>query len=189
MVSTNDIRAGQVIIVDKHLMLILEQKHIKPGKGKAFVRTKLKNLNTDSIIEKTFRADEEVESAYINKEVFTYLFHSNNTYTFMNSTDFSQIEISGDFIAKSKDYLVENLEVTLKIYNNQPIDIELPATVNLLVVEAEPADKGDTVTSASKKVKCNTGLEVNVPLFITINDNIKIDTKNGAYITRVWYGF
>lgn len=185
MVSTNDIRAGQVIIVNQDLMLILEQQHIKPGKGKAFVRTKLRNLNTNSIVEKTFRADEDVESAYINKEVFTFLFSSNNTYTFMNAADYSQVELSKDFIDESRHYLVENLDVTLKLYNNTPIEIELPTTVNLLVIESEPADRGDTVSSTTKKVTCNTGLELNVPLFININDRIKVDTRNGTYITRI----
>ena len=184
MVSTNDIRAGQVIIVEEALMLILEQQHIKPGKGKAFVRTKLKNLHTNSIVDKTFRADEDIEAAYIDKESYTYLFSTNSKFTFMNSLDYSQIEIQEQFVEKSKYFLTENMEVIFKLYKGKPIDIELPPTVDLLVIEAEPGEKGDTVSSTTKKVKCVTDLEVNVPLFINVNDQIKIDTKSGAYISR-----
>ena len=107
MVSTNDIKAGQVIIVEGSLMLILEQQHIKPGKGKAFVRTKLKNLENYSIIDKTFRSDENVESAYIDKETYKYIYSSSGMYTFMNSSDYSQIEVSEKFIEKSKNFLTE----------------------------------------------------------------------------------
>ena len=184
MVSTNEIRAGQVIIVDDSLMLILEQQHIKPGKGKAFVRTKLRNLDNSSIVDKTFRADEEVEAAFIDKEYFTYLYSSGDTYTFMNASDYTQVEVDNDFIGISSNYLIENQEVMFKIYKGKPIDIELPSTVILLVSEAEPGVKGDTVSSATKKIKCETGLEVDVPLFININDKIKIETKTGTYITR-----
>ena len=184
MVSTNEIRAGQVIIVDDSLMLILEQQHIKPGKGKAFVRTKLRNLDNSSIVDKTFRADEEVEAAFIDKEYFTYLYSSGDTYTFMNASDYTQVEVDSDFIGISSNYLIENQEVMFKIYKGKPIDIELPSTVILLVSESEPGVKGDTVSSATKKIKCETGLEVDVPLFININDKIKIETKTGTYITR-----
>ena len=184
MVSTNDIRSGQVIVVDDTLMLVLEQQHIKPGKGKAFVRTKLRNLDNSSIIDKTFRADEEVEPAFIDKVHFTYLYSSGDTYTFMNASDYTQVEVGNDFIGLSNYYIKENQEVIFKIYKGKPIDIELPSTVILLVTESEPGVKGDTVSSTTKKVKCETGLEVDVPLFININDKIKIETKTGTYITR-----
>jgi len=184
MVSTNDIRAGQVIILEEKLMLILEHQHIKPGKGRAFVRTKLRNIETDAIIDKTFRADEDVKAAYIDNELYSYLFSNADRYTFMNLKDYSQIELDHNFIKNSIKFLTENLEVTIKMYMDKPITIELPATVEVIVTEAEPGVKGDTVSSATKTVLCNTGLEVNVPLFINIGDKIKIDTKNGGYITR-----
>ena len=184
MVSTNDIRAGQVIILEDKLMLILEHQHIKPGKGKAFVRTKLRNIETNSIIDKTFRADEEVESAYIDNESYSYLFSNADRYTFMNLNDYTQIELDINFIKNSIKYLTENLEVTIKMYKDKPIAVELPSTVELLISEAEPGAKGDTVSSATKVVLCETGLEVNVPLFINVGDKIKIDTKDGGYITR-----
>ena len=184
MVSTNEMRAGQVILIDNKLMLILDYNHIKPGKGRAFVRTKLRNIETNAIIDKTFRADEDVEAAYIDNELYSYLFSSSSTYTFMNLTDYTQIELHKDFIDTNVDYLIENLEVTIKMYKGSPIAIEMPSTVELIVTEAEPGVKGDTVSSATKAVVCETGLKVNVPLFIDIDDKIKVDTKHGDYITR-----
>ncbi len=184
MVSTNDIRAGQAIIVDNNLMLVLEQEHIKPGKGKAFVRTKLKNLENNVITDKTFRADEDVEAAFIENELHSYLFSSSETYTFMNLTNYTQQEIPIDQIGDSSLYLTEGLEVNIKIHNDKPISIELPATVKLEVVEAEPSVKGDTVSSATKVVTCVTGLSLDVPLFIEKGEILKVDTKTGTYITR-----
>ena len=184
MVSTNDIRVGQVILIENKLMLILDHQHIKPGKGRAFVRTKLRNIETNSIVDKTFRADEDVESAYIDNEMYSFLFSNTNTYTFMNLNNYKQIELYQDFIGTNVNYLTENLEVAIKLYNNNPIAIELPPTVELFVTEAEPGTKGDTVSSASKVIVCETGLEVNVPLFINVGDKIKIDTKQGEYIAR-----
>ncbi len=184
MVSTNDIRAGQAIIVDGSLMLVLDQEHIKPGKGKAFVRTKLKNLENNVITDKTFRADEDVESAFIENEIHSYLFSSAETYTFMNLSDYTQLEISIDQIGDNSLYLTEGLEVNIKIHKNKPISIELPTTVTLEVVESEPSVKGDTVSSATKAVTCVTGLTLDVPLFIEKGEIIKVDTKSGTYITR-----
>tara|TARA_B100000029_G_scaffold172146_1_gene168531 strand:- start:2191 stop:2748 length:558 start_codon:yes stop_codon:yes gene_type:complete len=184
MVSTNDIRAGQAIIVDGNLMLVLDQEHIKPGKGKAFVRTKLKNLDNNVITDKTFRADEDVEAAFIENEIHSFLFSSSEAYTFMNLTDYTQQEIQIDQIGDTSLYLTEGLEVNIKIHNDKPISIELPATVILEVVDAEPSVKGDTVSSATKVVTCSTGLSLDVPLFIEKGEFIKVDTKSGTYITR-----
>ena len=184
MVSTNDIRSGQAIIVDGNLMLVLDQEHIKPGKGKAFVRTKLKNLENNVITDKTFRADEDVESAFIENEIHSYLYSSAENYTFMNLTDYTQLEISINQIGDNSLYLTEGLEVNIKIHKGKPISIELPATVTLEVVESEPSVKGDTVSSATKVVTCATGLTLDVPLFIEKGEFIKVDTKSGTYITR-----
>ena len=184
MVSTNDIRAGQAIILDEQIMLVLEQEHIKPGKGKAFVRTKLKNLNTNVITDKTFRADEDVESAYIDNEQHSYLFNSSDTFTFMNLSDFTQHEIDNETIGDKSMYLTEGIEVNIKMHKERPISVELPTTVVLEVTESEPSVKGDTVSSATKTVTCSTGLKIDVPLFIEKGDNIKVDTKSGKCITR-----
>ena len=185
MVSTNDIRPGQSIIVDNIIYQIMEYAHVKPGKGKAFVKTKLKNMKDGGIIEKTFRADENVEQAFIDKKQFQYLYNEGDSFIFMNNETFDQLSIDQSKIENIKLLLVPNNEVTIQLYENNPIDVLLPPSVELMVTKAEPAVKGDTVTSSTKTVNCETGLEVVVPMFIAENDIIKIDSKDKSYMTRV----
>lgn len=185
MVSTNDIRPGQSIVIDNSVYLIIDYQHVKPGKGKAFVKTKLKNLTNSGVIDKTFRADENVEQAFIDKQNFKYLYKNDTYYIFMNTETFEQLSISEQVIENKHLLMKENQELTIQLYNNNPIDILLPAVVELTVIKAEPAVKGDTVTSTNKIVTCETGLEVSVPMFIEEQEIIKIDTKNSSYITRV----
>ena len=185
MVSTNDIRPGQSILLDDSVFLILEYQHVKPGKGKAFVKTKLKNLSNRGVIDKTFRADEDVVQAFIDKQSFQYLYKDSTNFIFMNNDSYEQISITDSVIENKYLFLKENQEITIQMYNNSPIDILLPDTVELIVTKAEPAVKGDTVTSSNKTVICETGLEVSVPMFIEENEVIKIDTKNSSYIARV----
>ena len=165
MVSTNDMRPGQSIIVDNILYQILEYQHVKPGKGKAFVKTKLKNLSNGGNIEKTFRADE---------------------YYFMNNESFEQISIDRSVLDGQEILLKPNEEVTIAMHENNPIDIILPTTVTLQVTKSEPAVKGDSVNSSTKEVTCETGFTLQVPMFIEENEFIKIDTKTYTYITRAW---
>ena len=185
MVSTNDMRPGQSIIVDNVLYQILEYQHVKPGKGKAFVKTKLKNLNDGGLVDKTFRADENVEQAFIDKQTFQFLYKEGNDFVFMNKETYDQIKLGNDIIQKNYLFMIENQDITIQMYKNNPIDILLPTTVNLKVIKAEPAVKGDSVTSTNKTITCETGLEVLVPLFIEEGEVIKVDTKNSSYITRV----
>ena len=185
MVSTNDIRPGQSLIIDGTIYLILEYQHVKPGKGKAFVKTKLKNLSDGGVVDKTFRADENVEQAFIDKQSFNYLYKDNNDYVFMNNETYEQINLNEMIIEDKHLYMKENQEITIQMYKNTPIDILLPASVELKVTKAEPAVKGDTVTSTNKIVTCETGLEISVPMFIEENEIIKIDTKNKTYMTRL----
>ncbi len=187
MVSTNDIRPGQSIVIDNSVYLILEYQHVKPGKGKAFVKTKLKNMTESGVIDKTFRADEDIEQAFIDKQSFQYLYKADTNYIFMNKETFDQISISEQIIDNKYLFMKENQEITILLYKNNPIDILLPPTVELTVIKAEPAVKGDTITSTNKVVTCETGLEVSVPMFIDEEEIIKIDTKNSSYITRVWF--
>tara|TARA_B100000131_G_scaffold275196_1_gene277618 strand:+ start:21 stop:578 length:558 start_codon:yes stop_codon:yes gene_type:complete len=184
MISTNDMRPGQTIVYDGSVFLILEYQHIKPGKGKAFVKTKLKNISDGGLLDKTFRADENIEQAYIDKQIFQYLYKDGIDFVFMNKENYEQITLTEDIISNKYLYIKENQEVTIQIYNNLPIDITLPATVELSVIKSEPAVKGDTVTSSNKIVTCETGLELNVPMFIQEGDTVKVDTKNSSYITR-----
>lgn len=185
MVSTNDIRPGQSLIIDGTIYLILEYQHVKPGKGKAFVKTKLKNLSDGGVVDKTFRADENVEQAFIDKQSFNYLYKDSNDYVFMNNETYEQINLNEMIIEDKYLFMKENQEITIQMYKNTPIDILLPASVELKVTKAEPAVKGDTVTSTNKIVTCETGLEISVPMFIEENEIIKIDTKNKTYMTRL----
>ncbi len=185
MVSTNDMRPGQSIIVDSQIYNILEYQHVKPGKGKAFVKTKLKNITNGGVIDKTFRADEEIEQAYIDKQKFQYLYKDLDDFIFMNMESYNQISISVNLITESIELLKANQEVTISMYKETPIEILLPSTINLIVTKAEPAVKGDSVNSSTKEVTCETGLTLQVPMFVNENDIIKIDTKTKNYITRV----
>lgn len=185
MVSTNDMRPGQSIIVDGILFQILEYQHVKPGKGRAFVKTKLRNLNSGGVVDKTFRADEDVEQAYIDKQSFQYLYSEGTEYYFMNTTSYEQISLTKEQLNEQELLIKPNQEVTIAMYNNSPIDIILPTTVNLIVTKSEPAVKGDSVNSNTKEVTVETGLIMQVPMFIDENDEIKIDTKTKSYITRV----
>ncbi|MFL2677751.1 MAG: elongation factor P [Candidatus Actinomarina sp.] len=184
MVSTNDIRPGQSILVDNNLYLILEYQHVKPGKGRAFVKTKLKNLSNGGVVDKTFRADEDVQQAFIDKQIFQFLYKDGDSYIFMNNDTYEQINLRENIVQDKHLFLTSNQEVTIQMYNEMPIDLVLPATVNLIVTKAEPAVKGDTVSSSTKSITCETGLVLNVPMFIEEDEEIKVDTKNSSYVTR-----
>ena len=158
MVSTNDIRPGQSILVDNNLYLILEYQHVKPGKGRAFVKTKLKNLSNGGVVDKTFRADEDVQQAFIDKQIFQFLYKDGDSYIFMNNDTYEQINLRENIVQDKHLFLTSNQEVTIQMYNEMPIDLVLPATVNLIVTKAEPAVKGDTVSSSTKSITCETGL-------------------------------
>ena len=167
MVSTNDMRPGQSILVDGTIYQIMDYAHVKPGKGKAFVKTKLKNLIDGGIIEKTFRADENVDQAFIEKQEFQYLYNESGNFIFMNTENYEQVSLDANLIAEIELLLIPNSEVTIQMYENKP------------------AVKGDTVTSSTKTLTCETGLEVVVPMFIEEGEIIKIDTKDNSYMTRV----
>ena len=184
MVSTNDIRPGQSILVDNILYQILEYQHVKPGKGKAFVKTKLKNLTNGGQIEKTFRADEDVQQAFIDKQSFKFLYNETDEYYFMNNETYEQISLNKNILNGQEILLKSNEEVTIAMFDNNPIDIILPTTITLKVTKSEPAVKGDSVNSSTKEVTCETGFTLQVPMFINEDDLIKIDSKTQAYITR-----
>ena len=177
-------RPGQSILVDNILYQILEYQHVKPGKGKAFVKTKLKNLTNGGQLEKTFRADEDVQQAFIDKQSFQFLYNDSDEYYFMNNESFDQISLNKSILNNQEILLKPNEEVTIAMHENNPIDIILPTTVTLKVTHSEPAVKGDSVNSSTKEVTCETGLTLQVPMFINENELIKIDTKTQTYITR-----
>lgn len=177
-------RPGQSILVDNILYQILEYQHVKPGKGKAFVKTKLKNLTNGGQLEKTFRADEDVQQAFIDKQSFQFLYNDSDEYYFMNNESFDQISLNKSILNNQEILLKPNEEVTIAMHENNPIDIILPTTVTLKVTQSEPAVKGDSVNSSTKEVTCETGFTLQVPMFINENELIKIDTKTQTYITR-----
>ena len=184
MVSTNDIRPGQSIIYENNIYLILEYQHVKPGKGRAFVKTKLKNITNGGVIDKTFRADEEVEQAFVDKQPFQFLYSEGEDYFFMNTETYNQISLNQKFLDGDELLLKSNQDVTIAMYKDSPIEVILPTSISLIVSKSEPAVKGDSVNSSTKEVTCETGLTLQVPMFINENDVIKIDTKTKTYMTR-----
>lgn len=183
MISTSDFKNGLTIIYGGQLYKILYFQHVKPGKGGAFVRTKLKDLNSGAIIDKTFRAGEKMEQALLETKKMQYLY-ADQYYNLMDLKTFEQIQLSGDIIGDSKDYLLENMELSVIFYKEKPISIELPIFIEARVTKTEPGIKGDTVSSSFKPAVIETGAKLQVPLFINVGDMIKIDTRTGEYITR-----
>ncbi len=183
-ININDIKNGMTIKIDNNLFTILEFQHVKPGKGPAFVRVKMKNVRTGATIDNTFNAGIKVETARIDKREMQYLYSMNDTYYFMNMEDYDQIELSKDVLGKAVNYLKENLSVMVMSYENEIVGINLPDKVDLKVVETEPAVKGNTTSSAMKDATLETGYVVKVPIFIGEGETILISTSDGKYVSR-----
>lgn len=166
------------------LFNIVEYQHVKPGKGKAFVRMKLKNLETGQVLDRTFRADENVDQAIIERKDHQFLYKDDLGFHFMNMEDFGQLAVSPEDVGDTAGYLVEGMTASLALYEGTPIGVELPASVELDVTYAEPAVKGDTRTGATKPVTLETGIQIQVPLFVEQGDRVKVDTRSGEYLTR-----
>lgn len=184
MVSVNDFKTGLTIEVDGEIYTVLDFQHVKPGKGAAFVRSKLKNLRNGNIVERTFRAGEEVDRAHVENRTMQYLYNSGNEYTFMDNETYDQITLDRSQIEWELNFLLENMNVQIASYEGEIIGINLPNSVELKVVETEPGVKGNTATGATKKAKLETGLNVQVPLFINEGDVLLIDTRDGKYLSR-----
>ena len=185
MVSTNDVKSGMALDLPDGLFQIVEHQHVKPGKGRAFVRMKLKNLNTGAVVDRTFRADEEVPQAVIDRRDHQYLYQDDLGYHFMNLETYAQFAMAEEEVGGARHYITEGATVMIPLYQDLPIGVELAASVQLEVTGAEPAVKGDRVSGATKPVTVETGLVVQVPLFIEEGDVVKVDTRSGAYISRV----
>ena len=184
MYSTPDFRKGLRIELNNEPYIIVDFQHFKPGKGGAFVRTKLKNLLNGRVVDKTFRSGEKVGKPDIEEKEMQFLYNDDE-YHFMDNANYEQIALSAELIGDSKNFLQENTNVNILFYQNRPINLELPIFVELEVVEAEPGLKGDTASGASKPVTVETGAKIQVPLFIEEGDRLKIDTRTGEYIERV----
>jgi len=184
VISVNDFKTGLTIEVDNEIFTVLEFQHVKPGKGAAFVRSKLKNLRNGNIVERTFRAGENVGRAHVEHREMQYLYASGNEHTFMDTETYDQISIPASRLEWELKFLKENALVNIVIYQGEILGINLPNSIELKVVETEPGVKGNTATGATKNAKLETGLTVQVPLFINEGDVLLIDTREGKYISR-----
>lgn len=184
MVTAGDFRNGVTIELEGNIYQIIEFQHVKPGKGAAFVRTKLKNIKSGGVVEKTFRPTEKFENAHIDRKGYTYLY-ADDFYHFMDPETFEQLDLGADVIGDSMKFVKENEEVKLISHNGEVFSVEPPINVELLVTECEPGVKGDTATGATKPCTVETGAQVMVPLFVNEGDTLKIDTRTGEYLSRV----
>jgi len=184
MIDTSDFKNGISIVLDSALFQIIEFQHIKPGKGGAFVRTKLKNMRTKAVVDKTFRAGEKVEDAFIETKKMQYTYSSGNNYFFMDSETFDEISMPDTVLGDNKKFLKEGMELTSLWHKTQVIDVNLPAAVVLKVDSTEPGVRGDTAKQANKPAKLETGAIVQVPLFVNTGDSIKVSTRTGEYLER-----
>jgi len=184
MINVNDFKTGMTVNYEGNLYQVLEFQHVKPGKGAAIVKAKLKNLRTGSIIEQTFNSGIKIPSAHVDKTKMQYLYESNGSYAFMNMETYEQVELAKEQIVNEEKFLKEGLEVLMFFYENEMLGIELPEKIDYVITETEPAIKGNTATNATKDAIVESGLLVKVPLFIEQGEEIIVSTKDGKYVSR-----
>jgi len=185
VITTNDLKNGMTLELDSELYQVVEFQHVKPGKGHAFVRTTLRGLQNGVVVDRTFRAGEKVERAIIDKRSMQLLYRDGNDYVFMDSESFEQISIEPQTLGDSVNYLAEQSEAQMLMFGSEIVGVELPAAVELKIAETEPGVQGDRVSGARKPATLETGLVVQVPLFVEPNEQVKIDTRTGEYLSRV----
>ena len=184
-VSTSDFKNGITLDLPEGLMQITEFQHVKPGKGGAFVRTTLKNIRNGKVIDRTYNAGEKMEQAIIDKREMQFLYRDAGTYIFMDNQTFDQIELAADSLGDAVNYLKEQDNAMINSYGDEVVGIDLPAAVELVITECEPGIQGDRVSGAKKPATLETGLVIQVPLFVNQGEKIKVDTRYGEYLTRV----
>jgi elongation factor P len=184
MISSNDFRNGVTILIDGNLWTVIEFLHVKPGKGSAFVRTRLKNMKTGATVERTFRAGEKLERAMVDNREMQMLYNDAEGYHFMDCESYETFTIQRELIGDPADFLKDGTKVTVQLHDGVPIGCELPAHIELLVEQTDPGFKGDTATGATKPAQLETGASVQVPLFVNPNDRIRIDTRDRRYLGR-----
>ena len=184
MINVNDFKSGMTIQYEDNIYMVLDFQHVKPGKGAAIVKAKLRNLRTGSIAEYTFNAGTKVEQARIEKKAMQFLYAMNDTYYFMNMSDYEQIELSKTLIGEDADLLKENLEVDIMFFEGEMLGMNLPDKISLKVTHTEPAVKGNTTSSAMKDATLETGKVIKVPLFIEEGEEILVSSKDGKYVSR-----
>lgn len=184
MIDINDIKNGMTVIIEGNLYQIVEFLHVKPGKGAAFMKTKLKNLRTGGTLEKTFNTNIKIEKANISKKAMQYLYNTGDTYYFMDMNTYEQVELSESQIQDEKKYLKENLDVELVYYESELIGLNLPEKIEYVVTYTTDAVKGNTSQGAQKDATLENGLEIKVPLFVNENDVVVVSSKDGKYVSR-----
>ncbi|MDM7925818.1 MAG: elongation factor P [bacterium] len=185
MVSTSEFRNGLVMLLEGDLYSIVEFQHVKPGKGGAFVRTRIKNVKTGRVLDKTFRSGDKVEDVRLETRTFQFLYKSDRDYTFMDSVTYDQVTLTEDVVGDGHIYMKENLEVEIVYHGDTPIGVNIPNFVDLKIVKTDPGLKGDTVSGATKPATVESGAVVQVPLFLSEGTVIKVDTRTGIYVERV----
>jgi elongation factor P len=185
MIDTSDIRKNLKLLIDGDPWVVVDFQFVKPGKGQAFTRTRLKNMITGNVVERSYRSGEKFEEARIEENEMVFLYAQGNIYTFMDNKTYDQVEIASEHLGDATHFLTENMNVEVLFFNGQSIGISLPNFVNLQIVTTEPATKGDTVSGATKPATLSTGFTVNVPLFVNTDEWIVVDTRTGTYVERV----
>ncbi|HET7734850.1 MAG TPA: elongation factor P [Nocardioidaceae bacterium] len=185
MATTNDLKNGIVLNLDGQLWSVVEFQHVKPGKGPAFVRTKLKHVESGKVVDKTFNAGTKVETANVDKRTMQYLYNDGTNYVFMDTGTYDQIEVTPEIVGDAKNFMLENQEAIVATNEGRVLYIELPASVELVVEYTEPGLQGDRSTGGTKPARLETGHEIAVPLFITTGEKVKVDTRDSSYLGRV----
>lgn len=183
--SINEIKSGVTLLVDKEVYVVVDTEHVKPGKGAAFVRAKLRNLKNNTIQERTWRGDEKIDQAFVEERKLQYQYKSGNMYHFMDQENFEEIAIAQDSLGDKVKFLKDNLEVAGYFYKNDTLNISLPFFIEVTITHSEPGIKGDTAKSGTKPAEIETGASIQVPLFVNVGDRIKVDTRTGGYVERV----
>jgi elongation factor P len=183
-ISTNDLKNGMSLDLPEGLFSVVEFQHVKPGKGGAFVRTKLKNVRSGAVLERTYRADEKLQQAVIDKREMQFLYVDGDQYVFMDTETYDQLTTPKSGLGDAANYLKESDSAVLQMYEGEIVGVDLPAAVELSVTETEPGVQGDRVSGARKPATLETGLVIQVPLFVNIGDRVKVDTRSGEYLTR-----
>jgi len=185
MISTTDFKNGEAIVMDGQLWVIVEFQHVKPGKGGAFVRTKLRRMRDNSVIERTFRAGEKFQEAYVEKRSLQYLYRTAETFHLMDTKTYEEIQVAATLLGKGAGFLKENMELEGQFHDGQLIGIEPPMFVDVQVGSTEPGIRGDTSKGGMKPATLETGATIQVPLFVDTGDRIRVDTRTGSYVSRV----
>jgi len=184
--SINEVKSGVTVIIDNEVYQVTDVQHVKPGKGAAFARTKLRNMKTGNILEKTFRGDEKIDPAYIDEKKLQYLYQSADMYHFGDQDNFEEIAIQKDQLGDKIKFLKDNIEVTGYFFKGETININLPNFIEVKITHTEPGIKGDTAKGGTKPAQIETGATVQVPLFIEVGDKIKVDTRTGSYVEKAY---